>query len=174
MSQQERFLFNLVDGTPVYHGDTLYPHPRYIRYVGAVVTAQFKPDGSEVTVRSENGAVPHVPINMLFKTPHPDSETYVNLEKALQANGWSNLNDRDLAVYRAGLKFNETKLSELITQVEAAKSLLNELREKSEALHFRWHSLSDTVALAEAEILDECIDQLDQIFNPVLTSQEGH
>lgn len=31
MSQQERFLFNLVDGTPVYHGDTLALHKKHLK-----------------------------------------------------------------------------------------------------------------------------------------------
>lgn len=51
---------------------------------------------------------------------------------------------------------------ELQKRVDAAHDALAELNEKSEALHHRWHILSDSVAQAEAEMIDMCIKELEQ------------
>lgn len=51
---------------------------------------------------------------------------------------------------------------ELQKRVEAAYDALMELKEKSEALHHRWNILSDSVALAEAEMIDMCVKEIEQ------------
>lgn len=164
--KEKRFLFDLEDGTPVYHGDTLYPHPRYFKKAGKFVTAEFKADGDEVTVRSQNGAVPTLPINMLFIHPSPEGEVYSNLEKALKTDVW-NIGKRDIAAYQAGVSSTEKQTDALQNQVNATKKLLDEFKEKSDALHSRWQVFNDSVALAEAEILDQCIQDLEKVLNPV-------
>lgn len=47
-------------------------------------------------------------------------------------------------------------------RVDAAQDALTELEEKSEALHHRWYVFSDTVALAESEMIDMCVKELEQ------------
>ncbi|MGQ0862925.1 hypothetical protein ACT4XX_10375 [Acinetobacter baumannii] len=47
-------------------------------------------------------------------------------------------------------------------RVDAAYDALKELKEKSEALHHRWNILSDSVALAEAEMIDMCVKEIEQ------------
>lgn len=54
------------------------------------------------------------------------------------------------------------KSIELQKRVDAAHHTLTDLKEKSEALHHRWHILGDSVALAEAEMIDMCVKELDQ------------
>jgi len=61
-------------GEPVRRGDLLYLSPEYYRRAGAIVTAEFAPEGDMVTVRSANGAVPSVPVSSLSKT-YPIPET---------------------------------------------------------------------------------------------------
>ncbi|WP_099475520.1 hypothetical protein [Acinetobacter pittii] len=56
----------------------------------------------------------------------------------------------------------EKKVEELQKRVDAAHDTLTELKEKSEALHHRWNILSDSVALAEAEMIDMCVKELEQ------------
>ncbi|WP_334069843.1 hypothetical protein [Acinetobacter colistiniresistens] len=51
---------------------------------------------------------------------------------------------------------------ELKKRVDAAHDTLTELKDKSEALHHRWNILSDSVALAEAEMIDMCVKELEQ------------
>ncbi|NIE95162.1 hypothetical protein F3J02_01465 [Acinetobacter sp. Tr-809] len=51
---------------------------------------------------------------------------------------------------------------ELQKRVDVAHDTLTELKEKSEALHHRWNILSDYVALAEAEMIDMCVKELEQ------------
>jgi len=61
------YLFNLSDGTRIFRGDIL-SHPDH-RNVGWYCTAEFKPKGDFVTVRSPNGAVPTVKISTLKREP---------------------------------------------------------------------------------------------------------
>ncbi|WP_151775917.1 hypothetical protein [Acinetobacter colistiniresistens] len=51
---------------------------------------------------------------------------------------------------------------ELKKRVDAAHDTLTDLKDKSEALHHRWNILSDSVALAEAEMIDMCVKELEQ------------
>ena len=60
-------LFKLDDGTQVFYGDVLW-HPDE-RRVGWCCKAEFIPENDHVTVRSTNGAVPHVFISELRKEP---------------------------------------------------------------------------------------------------------
>ena len=55
-----------------------------------------------------------------------------------------------------------TEVDELQKRVDAAHDALTELKEKSEALHHRWQIFSDSVALAEAEMIDMCVKELEQ------------
>lgn len=59
-------------------------------------------------------------------------------------------------------EIDEKNANELQKQVDAALDRLTELKEKSEALHHRWHILGDSVALAEAEMIDMCVKELEQ------------
>jgi len=45
---------------------------------------------------------------------------------------------------------------------DALKETLNELKEKSEALYHRWNVFNDAVALAEAEMIDMCVNEIEQ------------
>ncbi|HIE1683923.1 TPA: hypothetical protein ACXJFM_000814 [Acinetobacter nosocomialis] len=56
----------------------------------------------------------------------------------------------------------QSKVDELQKRVDAAHDALTELKEKSEALHHRWQIFSDSVALAEAEMIDMCVKELEQ------------
>ena len=60
-------LFKLDDGTQVFYGDVLW-HPDEER-VGWCCKAEFTPENDHVTVRSTNGAVPHVFISEFRKEP---------------------------------------------------------------------------------------------------------
>lgn len=64
----------------------------------------------------------------------------------------------------------QTKLDLYRKKEEAINELISELKEQSEALHHRWHILGDSVALAEAEMIDMCIKEIKNALN---TSAEG-
>lgn len=66
--------------------------------------------------------------------------------------------DFGLCVYQ----HQQSKIDELQKRVDAAHDALTELKEKSEALHHRWQIFSDSVALAEAEMIDMCVKDLEQ------------
>lgn len=97
-------LFRLMDGSPVYRGDKLHVHREYWRQAGPVVTAEFA-DGrgpGEVIVRSDNGAVPSVPIAALTREEHPHTAMSVFLADKLGCKAHE-VTRRDLFVYQLGL-----------------------------------------------------------------------
>ncbi|NNP70421.1 hypothetical protein [Acinetobacter sp. Ac_5812] len=57
------------------------------------------------------------------------------------------------------------RIDDLQKQIDAANDVLTELKEKSEALYHRWHIFSDSVALAEAEMIDMCVKEIEQALN---------
>ena len=57
------------------------------------------------------------------------------------------------------------KNDDLQKRVDAAQDTLTELKEKSEALHHRWQVFSDSIALAEAEMIDMCVKEIEQALN---------
>ncbi|WP_228200622.1 hypothetical protein [Acinetobacter lactucae] len=59
------------------------------------------------------------------------------------------------------------KYLNLQKRVDLAHDALRELKEKSEALHHRWNILSDSVALAEAEMIDMCVSELAQALKSI-------
>lgn len=96
-------LFHLYDGSPVHLGERLHIAPDYLNQAGATCTAEFRSDGCDtVTVRSEGGAVPTVPIWALSREPHPDTADRQRLADALGVYP-SEISRRDLKMFRAGL-----------------------------------------------------------------------
>lgn len=57
------------------------------------------------------------------------------------------------------------RIDHLQKRVDAAQDTLTELKEKSEALHHRWQIFSDSIALAEAEMIDMCVKEIEQALN---------
>lgn len=66
------------------------------------------------------------------------------------------------AGFDAAWQHQQAKVEELQNRVDAAQDALTELKEKSEALHHRWNILNDSVALAEAEMIDMCVKEIEQ------------
>lgn len=89
------------DDRPVYEGDRLHVSPGYQWKAGAIVIAEFKANGDEVTMRSLNGAVPTVPIAELSWRAHPDvtdRERISNMTGAMVRE----ISNRDLRMFRLG------------------------------------------------------------------------
>lgn len=100
--EENKILFKLRDGTAVFRGDTLYVHPSFIKRAGLTVTAEFKPEGGTVVTRSENGAVPQLPVNLLSKTPYPNMEIKSLISKFLNIDIWD-VSERDVSIYKLGM-----------------------------------------------------------------------
>lgn len=60
------------EGKPVFAGDRLHVAPSYHRCAGAVVKAYRAPSSGMAFFRSDNGAVPTMPISAVSWSPHPD------------------------------------------------------------------------------------------------------
>lgn len=101
--EDKKMLFKLADGTAVFRGDTLYVHPSFIKRAGMTVTAEFKPEGGTVVTRSENGAVPQLPINLLSKIPFPNMEIKNSISKSLDIDIWD-VSERDVSIYKLGMQ----------------------------------------------------------------------
>ncbi|KXZ65595.1 hypothetical protein [Acinetobacter venetianus] len=67
--------------------------------------------------------------------------------------------------FNAGWNAQQSKVDELQKRVDAAYDVLTELKEMSEALHHRWQIFSDSIALAESEMIDMCVKELEQALN---------
>ena len=93
------------EGRPVFKGDKLHVAPRFQSKAGSIVTAEFKAygvlDGEEVTVRTDNGAVPTVPVSALSWKPHPDVTDRQRIQD-LTGMWPRNISDRDLRMFRLG------------------------------------------------------------------------
>lgn len=106
--EEKKMLFKLPDGTAVFRGDTLYVHPSFIKRAGLTVTAEFKPEGGTVVTRSENGAVPQLPVNLLSKTPYPNMEIKSLISKSLNIDIWE-VTERDVSIYKLGKRLAGTE-----------------------------------------------------------------
>lgn len=96
-------MFHLVDGSPVFRGDELYVHPKYIQQAGAKVRAEFKTDFDVVTVRSiPSGAVPSLPINALSREPSPEAVVMCEVAKALCIQPYD-VSKRDIKIWSAAV-----------------------------------------------------------------------
>ena len=90
-----RFCFDL-DGKPVTPGTQLHVHPDYYWKAGAMGKAE-RYYGDSVTLRTDNGAVPTIPVSALSWDPHPDTVAQRELEEA----GFHQCSGRDIAIWRA-------------------------------------------------------------------------
>lgn len=96
-------LFFLTDNSPVFRGEKLHVHPSYWRKAGAVVTAEFEcgtREAGAVVVRSDNGAVPDVPLAALTRLPHPDAADSMKISLLLDCDVHE-VSRRDLKLWRA-------------------------------------------------------------------------
>jgi hypothetical protein len=97
---EREVLFQLDDGSSVYRGDVLHVAPRYMQQAGSRVTAEKPAYGDVVTVRSDNGAVPMLPVSALSREPHPDVTDATEIASLL--GGYPHqVSGRDLRLYRA-------------------------------------------------------------------------
>lgn len=64
--------------------------------------------------------------------------------------------------YEAGQQHQQAKVEELQKRVDATLDALIELKETSRALHHRWGIFNDSSALVEAEMIDMCVNVLEQ------------
>lgn len=97
----------LVEGKPVYRDDVLYHQDVY--RTGGRVSAEFKPCGDTVTVRSDNGAVPSVKVKDLSWTIHQDTIDRMAFDKQIRANNlygpFHRFDERDYKMWQLGRQF---------------------------------------------------------------------
>jgi len=89
-------LFEL-EGRPVMRGQELHIAPSYHWRAGARAKVERFHNDEEVQLRSDNGAVPTVPVRALSWRAHPDT---VAMEQMAEA-GLGRASQRDLAVWKA-------------------------------------------------------------------------
>lgn len=91
----------MLEGRPVHKGDLLHVHPSFHARAGVRVTAEFAAAGGEAVCRSDNGAVPCVPIDALSWMAFPDEADREIIAKAAGLTG-PFVTTRDLRMFRLG------------------------------------------------------------------------
>lgn len=84
------------EGRTVLSGQVLHVHPAYHRRAGSTGRVE-RYYGDSVMLRSNNGAVPTVPLSALSWTPHPET---VAMEELAHA-GFTRPSHREVAVWIA-------------------------------------------------------------------------
>lgn len=91
----------VLEGRQVHKGDVLHVNPAYHARAGTTVKAEYPAGSGWAVCRSDNGAVPDLPIEALSWTPHPDSEDREAIARATNRHG-AQVTDRDLEMFRCG------------------------------------------------------------------------
>ncbi len=114
-SQREPLFF--IKDTPVFRGDRLF-HSNFAK-TGGIVHAEFRPEGSEVVVRSLNGAVPKVNISDLTLKPKTDDLLRHTFQLHCRTNGIRHTDERDFNMWQLGREHVE-----VVTEDSYIKSII--------------------------------------------------
>ena len=101
--KQEKPLFH-IEGKPVFKGELLF-HSDF-DLTGGMVTAAFPPEGNQVTVRTQNGAVPTVRLDDLSLKPKEEDMLRHAFQIQCRDNGVSRVSNRDFAMWKLGRAFD--------------------------------------------------------------------
>lgn len=129
MTTQRTPLFFIGD-TPVFQGDRLFHSD--LKRTGGIVHAEFTPEGSEVTVRALNGAVPRVRTEELTLKPKACDLLRHTFQLHCQKHGIRDTSERDFTMWKIGREHVDE-----VTEDHYINTILNRRRTDQNSLKER-------------------------------------
>lgn len=137
-------LFEL-EGRPVMRGQELHIAPSYHWRAGARAKVERFHNDEEVQLRSDNGAVPTVPVRALSWRAHPDT---VAMEQMAEA-GLGRASPRDLAVWKAA-RAQPAQAVPLLSDEEMEAAIRPFYRDSYSASMAMLNNISEYLAVEQA------------------------